>query len=61
MKGRLRHGDGRTWMGTFADHFPVHIKNDGPDSGIGMGAMGRREFKRPAHVGGVVLTTQANT
>ena len=50
-----------TWMGTLADHFSVRIKNDGPDSGIGVGAMRRREFKRPAHVGGVVLTTQANT
>jgi hypothetical protein len=50
-----------TWVGTLPDHLSVRIKNDGPDSGIGMGAMRCREFKRPAHVGGVVLTTQANT
>ena len=48
-------------VGSFADHLAVSIEHDGPDSGIGMGAMCRGQFERPAHVGAVVSTTQRAT
>jgi hypothetical protein len=48
-------------VGTNANHVSGPIQNDCPDPGIGVRAVGYRQFERPAHEGGVVLTTQAVT
>ncbi len=46
-------------MGAFADYLAISVENDGTDSRIGMGgAVSRRQFEGPAHVGVVVSTTQ---
>jgi hypothetical protein len=44
-----------------ADDLSLRVEDYGPDAWIGVGATDRRQFERPAHVGDVVLTTQALT
>jgi hypothetical protein len=46
---------------TLANHLSGPVQDDCPDPGIGVGTVGYRQFERPAHEGGVVLTTQAVT
>jgi len=56
-------GMGVAWaqMCAFADHFADRVQDECSDSGIGVGTTCPRQFDRPAHVGGVVLTTQSGT
>ena len=61
QRHRLGMGMPGTDVGALADDLSVRVEDDGPDSGIGVGAMDRCQFERPAHVGDVVLTTQALT
>jgi hypothetical protein len=50
-----------THVRTLADHLSVPIQHDCPDLRIWVSAVGGRQFERPAHERGVVLTTQAFT